>query len=65
VTCPEKPDDPGTHWTTRSLAKRFGLGKDTIATVWGDHNLKRWKVSTIKISNDPNFEAKLVEVVGL
>ncbi len=65
VTCQEKPDDSGTHWTTRSLAKRFGLGKDTIARVWADHNLKPWKVDTFKISNDPRFEEKLVDVVGL
>ena len=65
VTCHEKPDDSGMHWSTRSLAKRFGLGKDTIAKVWADHNLKPWKVSTFKISNDPDFEAKLVDVVGL
>jgi len=65
VTCQDRPDDSGTHWTTRSLAKRFGLGKDTIAKVWADHSLKPWKVSTFKISNDPNFEAKLVDVVGL
>jgi len=65
VSCQEKPDDSGTHWTTRSLAKRFGLGKDTIAKVWADHSLRPWKVSTFKVSNDPNFEAKLVDVVGL
>jgi len=65
VTCQEKPDDTGTHWTTRSLAKRFGVGKDTIAKVWSDHNLKPWKVDTFKISNDPRFEEKLVDVVGL
>ena len=58
VTCQETPTDGGTHWTTRSLAKRFGVGKDTIAKVWADHNLKPWKVDTFKISNDPNFEAK-------
>ena len=40
VTCQEKPGDTGTHWSTRSLAKRFGLGKDTIAKVWADHSLK-------------------------
>ena len=34
VTCQEKPTDGGTHWTTRLLAARFGLGKDTIAKVW-------------------------------
>src|SRR5665811_185178 len=34
VTCHEAPDDTSTHWTTRSLAKRFGIGKDAIARVW-------------------------------
>jgi len=65
VTCHETPDDGGTHWTTRSLARRFGVGKDTIAGVWADHHLKPWKVDTFKVSNDPRFEEKLVDVVGL
>ncbi len=65
VTLKDKPTDGGTHWTTRLLAARFGLGKDTIAKVWADHNLKPWKVATFKVSNDPDFEAKLVDVVGL
>ncbi|MEP6665543.1 MAG: IS630 family transposase [Nocardioidaceae bacterium] len=65
VTCQEKPADTSTHWSTRSLAERFGVGKDTIAKVWADHNLKPWKVDTFKISNDPHFEEKLVDVVGL
>jgi len=65
VTCHEKPADTSTHWTTRSLAKRFGVGKDAIARVWADHNLKPWRVDTFKVSNDPRFEEKLVDVVGL
>ena len=65
VTCHEAPDDTSTHWTTRSLAKRFGIGKDAIARVWADHNLKPWRVETFKVSNDPRFEEKLVDVVGL
>jgi len=65
VACQDKPDDSGTHWTTRSLANRFKVGKDTIARVWSDHNVKPWKVDTFKISNDPRFEEKLVDVVGL
>lgn len=65
VTCHETPDDSGTHWTTRSLAKKFGVGKDTIAGIWADHRLKPWKVESFKVSNDPRFEEKLVDVVGL
>jgi len=59
------PDDGSTHWTTRLMAKRHGIGKDTVARIWRDHNLKPWKVATFKISTDPHFEDKLVDVVGL
>ena len=65
VTCHEKPGDGSTHWTTRSLAKRFGIGKDAVARIWSDHDLKPWKTETFKISNDPEFERKLIDVVGL
>src|SRR5271157_1646692 len=64
-TLHETPDDGSTHWTTRLMAKRFGIGKDTVARIWKDHNLKPWKVDTFKLSNDPDFESKLVDVVGL
>lgn len=47
------------------MANRFGIGKDTVARIWRDHNLKPWKVDTFKVSNDPRFEEKLVDVVGL
>ena len=65
ATLHERPDDTSTHWTTRTLAKRMGIGKDTVAGIWRDHELKPWKVDTFKISNDPRFEEKLVDVVGL
>ena len=64
-TLHEQPDDGSTHWTTRPMARRFGIGKDTVARIWRDHNLKPWKVETFKLSNDPHFEDKLVDVVGL
>ena len=47
------------------MAERFGIGKDTVARIWRDHELKPWKVDTFKLSNDPSFEEKLVDVVGL
>lgn len=49
-----KPDDGSTHWTTRLMAARHGIGKDTVARIWRDHELKPWKVDTFKISNDPD-----------
>ncbi len=65
VTREEPPDDTSTHWTTRSLAARFGIGKDTVARIWQDHQLKPWRVEHFKLSNDERFEEKLVDVVGL
>jgi transposase/transcriptional regulator with XRE-family HTH domain len=65
LTHKELPADGSTHWSTRSLAARVGVGKDTVAQIWADHNLKPWKVDTFKVSNDPRFEEKLVDVVGL
>jgi transposase len=65
VTQQELPPDGATQWSTRSLADRVGVGKDTVARVWRDHELKPWKVERFKISNDPRFEEKLVDVVGL
>ena len=47
------------------MAARVGIGKDAVARIWADHGLKPWKVDTFKISNDPRFEEKLLDVVGL
>jgi len=47
------------------MAARVGIGKDAVARIWADHGLKPWRVDTFKISNDPLFEQKLVDVVGL
>ena len=65
VTREELPGDGSTHWSTRLLAKRFALSKDTIARIWRDNHLRPWQTTTFKVSNDPRFEEKLVDVVGL
>ena len=65
LTHQELPADGSTHWSTRTMAARVGIGKDSVAKIWSDHNLKPWKVETFKVSNDPHFEEKLVDVVGL
>ncbi len=65
LTMTETPADGSTHWTTRSMARRVGIGKDAVARIWADHDLKPWKVDTFKLSTDPHFEEKLVDVVGL
>src|SRR4051812_5672218 len=59
------PRDGSTCWTTRTLGARHGVGKDTVARIWRARNLRPWQVDTFKLSNDPQFEAKLIDVVGL
>ncbi len=45
------------------MAERFGIGKDTVARIWQRHNLKPWTRETFKVSSDPQFEEKPVDVV--
>ncbi len=64
LTLGEKP--PGaTHWSTRTMAARAGVSKDTVARVWAARGLRPHRIKTFKISTDPRFEQKLVDVVGL
>lgn len=64
VTLHETP--PGaTHWSTRSMAARVGVSRDTVHRVWRARGLQPHRVETFKLSNDPRFEEKLVDVVGL
>ncbi len=37
------------------MAARVGIGKDAVAKIWADHNLKPWRSETFKVSNDPNL----------
>jgi transposase len=65
ITMNELPDDGTTCWSTRSLAAVVGCSHDTVARVWKDHGLTPWKTDSFKVSTDPDFETKLVDVVGL
>lgn len=59
------PDDGSVAWSTRSMADRHGVGKDTVARIWRSRGLRPWRVDTFKLSTDPNFEDKVIDVVGL
>jgi len=54
-----------THWSTRTLAEHLGLGATTIRRVWHSNGLKPHLSRTFKLSRDPRFEDKLLDVVGL
>jgi transposase len=54
-----------THWSCRTMAKQVGVSPATVQRVWAARGLKPHLVKTFKLSNDPRFEEKLIDVVGL
>jgi len=54
-----------THWSTRTLARELGISHSMVHRVWRANGLKPHRVRTFKVSNDPRFVEKLVDVVGL
>jgi transposase len=64
ATLETKPAN-GTHWTTRTLAKHLGVSHSMVHRVWQANQLQPHRVKTFKLSNDPHFVEKLIDVVGL
>jgi transposase len=57
---------PGaTHWSTRTLAEKMGVGHATVARIWDAHGLQPHRIETFKLSRDKRFVEKLTDVVGL
>jgi len=54
-----------THWSRAKMAERTGLSKSTIGRIWKAFDLKPHRADTFKLSNDPLFVEKVVDVVGL
>ena len=54
-----------THYSTRTAAQALDVSHMTVQRVWSGRGLKPHRVACFKVSTDPNFEAKLVDVVGL
>lgn len=61
----EETPDGQTHWSCRSMAKAVGVSPATVQRIWSARGLKPHLVKTFRLSNDPQFEEKLVDVVGL
>jgi transposase len=54
-----------THWSSRLLAARLGIGNATVARAWRDYGVQPWRSETFRFSTDPQLVAKVTDVVGL
>jgi transposase len=64
LTCGDPPGE-ATHWTGRMMAKATGLSLRTGQRIWAAHKLQPHRIRTFKRSRDPEFIAKLADIVGL
>jgi transposase len=54
-----------THWSSRSMARTSGLSISTVQRIWRAFGLQPHRLETFKLSTDPDFVAKVRDVVGL
>ena len=62
---PQSTPANATHWSTRTMARVTGISEASVRRIWHAHGLKPHRVESFKVSNDPDFAAKLEDVVGL
>ena len=61
----KKPADGTTHWSCRKLAATLGIGKDLVHRVWKQAGLKPHRLERYMASDDPDFESKAADIIGL
>jgi transposase len=61
----KKPRDGSTHWSCRKLAAALGVSKDAVHRVWKEAGLKPHRLERYMASDDPDFETKAADIIGL
>ena len=65
-TMKRKPADGSTHWSSRKLATEMGgISHMTVTRIWAKHAIRPHRLAGYIASNDPEFESKAAEVIGL
>jgi transposase len=65
ITTLESTPQDATHWSTRSMAAEVGLSREAVGRIWRAFGLQPHRTETWKLSKDPQFVAKVRDVVGL
>src|SRR6266571_4347644 len=60
-----KPSDGSTHWSCRKLASALGVSKDAVHRIWQEAGLKPHRLQPYMASDDPEFEVKAADIIGL
>ena len=61
----KKPAGGSTHWSCRKLAAHLGVSKDVVHRVWKEAGLKPHRIERYLASDDPDFESKAADIIGL
>jgi transposase len=61
----KKPKDGSTHWSCRKLAAALGISKDAVHRAWKQSGLKPHRLERYMASDDPDFESKAADIIGL
>ena len=61
----QRPPDGSTHWTTRKLGKALGISHMLVARIWRRDGYQPHRFERYMLSDDPDFEQKAADVIGL
>jgi transposase len=65
ITEATRPPPGRSRWSIRSMARHAGVSASSVQRIWSGNDIKPHRVKTFKLSNDPRFEEKFWDVIGL
>ena len=65
ITEATRPPEGRNRWSVRTMGRHAGMSHSTVQRIWAKNDLKPHVTKTFKLSNDPKFEEKFWDVIGL